>query len=708
MQFIKRLNYLIPIVSAILIWTVSSFAQEAAPPSSNTDQATESQESASSFDAADFSLEDLLNITIEAASLFEEDELVIGAMASSISSDQWKKLGARRVSDVLANELSLVVYPHLVGNNVTGIRGYATDSLNKGTAYLIDGNPINGFNACDITFVSNFGLGTLDRIEVIKGPGSAIYGSDAFHGAVAMNTFESDTDHYSAEIAGAYPLYGDANIKISQGFADNLLRVNLAADAGGQAPLKQNYDYETDTAPTVIKTAEREPEFKTYTGVFKIDINPADKIEVKLSSYINNYTCKEFPGINTSSFGKLEEYDFSEADTLFYMGNGSVVYTLGNKISFEAKGYYLWADYEARMEFASTGDYVSVFNKASRTGANFIIKQPGNDFNLQWLIAYGYCYMESISSYTDVHLSGSVLSDDEPVAGKGRTINSIYAQAKWGIIKKSLYLLLGGRLDNYSDYGNQITPRGGLIFQPTDKSSIKALYGRAFRAASASELYGVNNDLRPNEDLKPETIDIYELILMYKEKDWKTTANIFYSKWTNGITWGKAAVAGLAPNETTNRGKSDSYGGEWSIFYSVNPHAVSLGFSYIKSKAYDVEKGTAGAGSDLQDEDYVAFPEYIANAGIHLTFYDVNFFLNNRIYLNMKESHFNKREDPEDLPTYWRMDLNISKTINENADVTLDVHNLLNRKNYLPSLYGSKNGFEEPGISVLLRAGYKL
>ena len=67
----------------------------------------------------------------------------------------------------------------------------------------------------------------------MKGPGSAIYGSDAFHGVISMKTFESDKNTYSIEGAGAYPLYGDGNVKISQGLG-SILRVDAAASVSRQ------------------------------------------------------------------------------------------------------------------------------------------------------------------------------------------------------------------------------------------------------------------------------------------------------------------------------------------------------------------------------------------------------------------------------------------------------------------------------------------
>ncbi len=720
----RQMNYLIILfITIFLIWAIPLFAQEAIAdiPSKN-------------FDAADISLEELLNVEVEVASLFAENELVVGSAVSSITSDKWKRLGARRFTDALSNELSVVTYYNIAGSNALAIRGYASDSSNKGTAYLIDGIPLNAYMTGDIIYLPDFGLGTLDRIELIKGPGSAIYGSDAFHGVVSMKTFESDTDHYSIEMAGAYPLYGDANVKMSQGFADDLFRINMSASTSGQRPQKEEYKYDYVGGINAIVfntldakgTGERERSYKSHTGVLKLDINPADKLKIKLGSYINTGVFKEYPGTVTKfEIGSLKEFDTSSQETLAILAKSSAAYTFSNRISIETSGYYTRYNQESEIRADFFGSKSYVYAQGSRSGANLIIKQPDNAINLQWLLAYSFIYMKvdsasnkyqnwnpNIPSFHPIDPTleiGEVKpEEDEAYSGEDRTINSVYAQTKWAIIENTLYLLLGGRLDNYSDFGNQITPRGGLIFQPTSKSSIKALYGRAFRAPTAMEEFGIMNYLGENKDLKPETIDIYELILMYIDKKLKATVNGFYSNWENGII----TEISFDPHYV-NEGKNISYGIEGSIFYNIKPLALKLGFSYIKSTALDAKKDSMNpSSSETIDRDYVAFPGYSAIAGLYYTLdpYDITFYLNNKLYFKMKGSHYNfvYRDEPNDLSLYWRTDLNINKAIDDKAEIILDVKNLFNRKNYMPLLYGAVDGNEEPGISVLLRAGYKL
>lgn len=664
-----------------------------------------------------YSLEELLDVEVEVASLFKEDELVVGSSVSSITPVQWKQMGARRTFEALNNEMSIVTFPSILCSNAIGIRGYLNAQSNSGIATVLDGVPLNDFNLGSAFYnVPNWELGTLDKIELIKGPGSSIYGSDAFHGVISMKTFESNKNHYSIEGAGAYPLYGDANFKISQGIADNLIRVDTSAALSRQWDQGIEYDYIKSDGTG--GTAERKWQYDNQTGVFKVRINPSKDLKIKIGSYVNNFSGEDFPGSGVSPMDGtlLETNDLASNNALFLMGNGLVSYSLPGDVTIEASGYYWAIDLETKVGFNENW-YVYETYEGNKTGANVTIKQPDNFMNLQWLVAYSVSsHKIKFDNLKLKDLDDNLVSDrgDQPSTGENRNINSVFTQLKWSPIEDTLHLIAGGRLDNYSDFGNQITPRGGVIVQPDKNSSVKALYGRAFIAPTAVNMFGYEGILAGNEDLDPETIDIYELIYMYKEKEWKLTVSGFYSYWQNGVVT-KFDTSGNAT--FINEGKNDSYGGELDLFYKINPFAIDLGFSYIKSKAID-EQVTDEDGDPVivngkiktEDQEYDQFPEYSIFAGIHYNIepLDVNVYLNNRLYLNMKEKPREVDPSPDDLPPYYRLDMNISKIIAEKAEFYLDIRNILNRKNTVPSVLGAEGGYEEPGISVLLRANYKL
>ncbi len=97
-------------------------------------------------------------------------------------------------------------------------------------------------------------------------------------------------------------------------------------------------------------------------------------------------------------------------------------------------------------------------------------------------------------------------------------------------------------------------------------------------------------------------------------------------------------------------------------------------------------------------------------AGLYYTLkpVDMNFYLNNVVHLNTRESLADVKTNPDLLPPYYRVDINISKTISNKLDLFLNVRNALNRENRVASIFGTIDGYVEPGIRVMLRAGYKL
>ena len=212
-----KMKNIINIVSVLIITLCILFpsiitAQETTGETAVKEETSKNAESSESKDIMEdergdielYSLEELLNVEVDVASLFMEDELVIGSSVSSISSKEWKRLGARRVHETFINETSVMASPFILTSYGINIRGYTSGTAHTGIAYLIDGVPLNEPSiGAGLYEIANWELGILDKIEMVKGPGSAIYGTDAFHGVVSMKTFESDEDFYSAEAAGA-------------------------------------------------------------------------------------------------------------------------------------------------------------------------------------------------------------------------------------------------------------------------------------------------------------------------------------------------------------------------------------------------------------------------------------------------------------------------------------------------------------------------
>ena len=258
--------------------------------------------------------------------------------------------------------------------------------------------------------------------------------------------------------------------------------------------------------PSIFKNAKIERLYPKDSGITicTIKIRPDKKLVFKLGGYVNKFKIDEFPGLRLGAFDRnLQDYDYSYNDSILYMGNGSISYKFDNDISIETSGYYWLAESDTLVNMGpDDSTYKDPEREFSRSGATLTIKQPDNPFNLQWLVAYSFSRIDMLSAKSDLMLNGLLVQSDEKEAyhGFSREINSVYSQLKWGIFNRTIFLILGGRLDHYSDFGNQYSPRGGIIFLPTEKSSIKALYGRAFRANSLLERYGVAYLIKENSE----------------------------------------------------------------------------------------------------------------------------------------------------------------------------------------------------------------
>ncbi|MBN2159264.1 MAG: TonB-dependent receptor [Spirochaetes bacterium] len=695
-----------------------------------------------------YELESTIDMKVDVASLFEEDELVVGSSVSSVTRETWNKLGARRFCEALNDEVGFIHMPGTFGGEIPFFRGYATRKV-AGVATLIDGVPMNNYDFGNATYmIPTWELGTLDRIEIIKGPGSAIYGSDAFHGVVALKTFESDKNTYQFEASGAYPWYGDGAARISAGNDKIRMDFSGAGSYQGNQKLKYHYiDYfgfdpstvpgEEDLVSPTAGTGRYKNIQESTTGVLKLRIMPTDKLTLKLGGYFyygfmdDNYGIVYLDaGTKDDLFVSARNRDKLDNLRYLYMGTAGIEYKFPHQISLEATGYY-WYNYARYNSDATPFEPYTYRQKSYRGGARVLIKQPDNSIRLQWLIAYeasfaGIPYtrmkVDLFTMGSDALLENGRYSGHELIDRSKRVINSGFAQFKWNAVKDILYFIAGGRLDYYSDYGLQATPRAGIIIKPVEPFSIKMLYGRAFRAPSASEQKGKFFLYYGNKDLKAETIDVCEFILMYKlHKSLKLNATGFYTFWQNGINYFRIdALKPYFQSIYLNQGRNRSYGAELSLYASHKRVGGNLGFGWARSEALNTINPVSQAATSLtgtflmyrSDVRYKSYPEYSIIGGIYYTIpvIEVTAFLNNRIYLNWWETtpNFDTQIAPKKLPVYYRLDLNLSRMIADKLELIVDIRNLLNRTNYVSSVWGQEDGYVEPGISAMLRVNYKI
>ena len=144
-----------------------------------------------------------------------------------------------------------------------------------------------------------------------------------------------------------------------------------------------------------------------------------------------------------------------------------------------------------------------------------------------------------------------------------------YLQDEW-FFAPDWELTAGVRYDEYSDFSRTVNPRLALVWQTSQYLTSKLLYGRAFRAPSFAELYIINNPVSlGNPNLSPEVIDTYELAFNYQaSQKLRTNINLFYYKMKGILRF----IPDPLPATTTtaqNSGSQTGHGLEWEGSWAV-------------------------------------------------------------------------------------------------------------------------------------------
>ncbi|HEX9934120.1 MAG TPA: TonB-dependent receptor plug domain-containing protein, partial [bacterium] len=168
----------------------------------------------------DMSLEDILNLQVTTASKSAERLSDAPGVISVVTRDELERFGATTLKDVLERVPGLIsTVGFLSDRTLVAARGDQVKS-NSGHVLLL----INGRPARDVTgglnsdLYENFPVNVIDKIEVIKGPGSVLYGSDAFSAVINVITVKAESNALSltglAGNRGAYGTSGDARLKV--------------------------------------------------------------------------------------------------------------------------------------------------------------------------------------------------------------------------------------------------------------------------------------------------------------------------------------------------------------------------------------------------------------------------------------------------------------------------------------------------------------
>jgi iron complex outermembrane recepter protein len=602
------------------------------------------------------SLEDLLdtalinppqNVDVSTASKFAQRIKNAPSAVRVISRDDIQQFGYRTLGEILRSMPGL--FTSYDGQNTfLGARGVAIPGdYNTRVLILIDGIRLNN-NVFDSAFVGNefpLDVDLIDRVEYVPGPGSAIYGNNAFLGVVNVLT------------RGAASLRGAEGAIEYGSFNTSKLRASMASrlENGMEYLISASqYNRGGSSHPAYMDYAIPAPEFKG---------DPA--IDGDLSRYL--FAKLSIDGLQLSAaFSNRKKTNpvlFGTGETPFLIiKNGESLNENQHSfigLTYDFDAFTDW-NMQARLNYHQEeykGNYPFYMDEETM----YVNKE--NAKGRWWDVELHALYNQLAGHKILLGIEGRVnteqfwhsyvvgLNEQKPVE-QSASHYAFFAQDEFSLMD-TLTLIAGARYD-HTEYGDHINPRLGLIWNPRDKTNIKLLYGSAFRNPNFFEQS--QNKASQFQNANAEKITTLELVAEhYLSPSSKLNSSIYHYEMNDLI------------------GQGDS---RFGLIYANLEKVVSTGFETeleqrfdygIQAKlAYSLQKTTIGNDIELFNS-----PRHMLNFKFLLPFADSQWKLGTELrYVSSRDIFYGE------LPAQWLADMTLNGEISKNCSVSLSIHNL--------------------------------
>lgn len=641
---------------------------------------------------------------------FEEQDLVtatkrpislrkVPAIATIIDADDIKNMGARNLVDVLKMVSGFGISTNEFGANMIEVRGIRT-SINEKILFMIDGHSLNKnftgsalYNVADMVPLEN-----VRQIEVVKGPGSALYGNSAFVATINVITRKAEEingleakggggsfDTYKGNLLGGKAIGDKLTISGSlDQYQTNGAKLKVDADALGASGTADSGFRQTDA---FLKVGYGDFSFRghyltrqknLYIGMASAltDDSSKDQVDNYWGELAYNRRLAEGLSVNM----KLS-YDYYEQNpSLKIYPNGYAGLPDGWIAKPMVKDRTIGGELQVDWDMFKNNHLIAGFSFEE-------LRQYDTRFQANY---------DPLPPFTPLSSVQDVVNWNKDVT---RQIYATYLQDEWQLPAK-INLTTGVRYDHYSDFGDTVNPRIGLVWSFLENADLKLLYGQAFRAPSFQELY---NDHNPtvvgNPNLKPERIKTYEASLAWRlSRQFAANVTYFYSTINDQIGWEPSTTPGTAA-VNANLSKSETQGVEFGANGAYGPDLYwKLSYSWQDPRDAATNKRLP----------YV--PSQRASGS-------VNYSLSKHVNLHSDLLWTGPRPRPQgdtrpEMPDYTTVDLAVTlKNFFRTLEIQGTVHNLLDKCYSDPDTSGSAakvpGDFPREGISGFVTASYK-
>jgi outer membrane receptor protein involved in Fe transport len=514
---------------------------------------------------------------------------------------------------------------------------------------LLNGRPVRESMEGGITseMFESFPIGIIERIEVVRGPGSVLYGSNAFSGII--NIITEDVEKIGGSVSGLGGIKGEwganGDFRLKSGDLKVLVASRMA-DQSWDTRYTQSVPNTTIPMKTLNLTIPDE-QLGSYANI--------DYKGLKIQSSYDRWRSQCFLRSNLTQTvwtNFFNDVGYSLDVVKNWNMGFNVTYTNSTLVTDTGYPYVDRNSYDLVTEWTNN---IQLSNKSKLVVGGLFNQIKGHeDFTGTSLIA------------------PKVASDGYVNAYAG------YAQIDYWLLQ-SLKLIGSLQANKVGKLHPDIVPRVGAIWYPFAKVSFKALYGEAYRAPSINELRVDHPGLIGNPDLKPEKVGTIDIGVNYNADNFQAGLNYFRSKQDDII-----ASVGLEPKVFQNLEEITYQGAEFEGKYYL-----STAFYLTGSMLYQTNEDQSLTKNIVPTSNYYKKigMSYMDNSGITLSVFD--------IFNNGLDTAFSGTTNPGPQPLDLlnvNCEFNITKYFKLRASpefaLNFYIENLMNTKYWMPEWGG--------------------
>ena len=601
---------------------------------------------------------------------------------------------------------------------VRGIGGIRSGASGK-VKLMVNGASMNVVRAGVVEDAMEIPVNLVDRVEIIRGPGSAVHGEFAYAAVVNVVTRRDDSEvalYHGAD--GNQGVDGLFNYSGENGLTLDILGSVREIDPDVQTGTDALYRIgQGDVSLAPGKSNEHQQHrFVNATLGYR---------DTELKFYLSDNEYGDYFGLNASLAPEGDDARrdnrvwFLEANQLFNLGEYTELRIKGGyqnfngdfrNITIQPPGYSLFIPPIPAFNFPGMtvvyedGILAETFYEEERYNLGADLTLRGWDRHTL-LLGVAYSHVEDTESYGAINLD---IDNPNPLfaalplpeieqypgasatiaEGEAREITRVYLQDDYRPGER-LTLPAGARFDSYSDVKDTTNPRLAAVSQLNDKHIHKAQYGAAFRPPTYAELFSAATTSLGNPEIEPETIDTFELGWIYKTSDLVLRATAFHSDLDNLIV---LSPSGFGTQQFSNTGGATSRGLELA-------GKINLGRAF----RIDGNLTWLDTEDDMTGADLEGIADLMTN--INLVYQPRTDLSVNLAYRFVGERHRAPGDPRDDMDETQTLDLNLNLFNIMGAGVTLraGVFNLFDEDVVFPAPPNTYvNDFPRPGRTWLL------